>query len=201
MKRDVVGALEILPSFLEERFNIGIDKLKLHSLDNPGWLFRFLPRAPFFKDDIDWVKLDKSDDDWLFWRIKSNCFEFACSKRNLFFALEIFFTRFGECSQNKFSVKSDELISNLENWYSDSCNDDWEHSGGVELYLDGAVWKLDVDFYDLVYDYENAKASACKNSDSDWYECSVHDEHFYGRASLNNLHVILEKLFESINNF
>ena len=201
MKNDIINALELLPSALDNFGCDRIERLELRSLDNPGWWFCFDASMALFKEDIDWVKSDKSEDDWLFWRVRGNGFEFACSNRNLTEGFAIFFRHLGECINFKFEIAADGLILNLENWFSDSCNGDWEHSGGFKLEWKESGWQFDADFYDLNYDRTVDIKSSHRNSERDWFKYRLDGEHFYAYSSSGNLHKILCALFNYTGNF
>lgn len=199
MNNDIINALEILPNVLNTLSNYKIEQLKLVTLDNPGWYFSFNTSVPLLKKSIDWVKLDNTEDDWIYWRVNNNCFEFACSTRNLSKSFMVFFNHISEYINHKFKIRTDGIISHLEDWFYVSCNGDWEHTGGVKLFFKQHVWQLDVDFYDLNYDCDDKMISSHYDSDCNWFKCWTKDGHFFGNSTCNNLHEIVYAFVDYVN--
>lgn len=65
--------------------------LTIETLDNPGWKFSVdLEASGVEGRDFDWVKLERSEHDWLFFRSTGSVFEAACGPLNLEETLEQF---------------------------------------------------------------------------------------------------------------
>ena len=63
----------------EHSYGVTID-----TLDNPGWTVRIdLTGTPLEGATAGWTKSDRSEHDWLRWRIEDERFEAACGPTNL----------------------------------------------------------------------------------------------------------------------
>lgn len=65
--------------------------IKIFTLDNPGWGMKAdIARTEVAGVQSDWVKLERSEDDWVFYRSTGVVFEAACGPLNLAEAIELF---------------------------------------------------------------------------------------------------------------
>jgi hypothetical protein len=56
----------------------------IETLDNPGWMIRIdLAETALAATSVDWTKRERSEHDWLHWRVEGERFEAACGPRNL----------------------------------------------------------------------------------------------------------------------
>jgi hypothetical protein len=56
----------------------------IESLDNPGWRVTIdLAGLPMAGTGCDWAKIDRSEHDWLHWRVADQRFEGGCGATNL----------------------------------------------------------------------------------------------------------------------
>jgi hypothetical protein len=63
----------------------------IETLDNPGWRVRINLRGTELESVVpDWVKVQRSEHDWLQWRATEAVFEAACGPTNLGEALAAF---------------------------------------------------------------------------------------------------------------
>ena len=63
----------------EHSFGVSIE-----TLDNPGWSVRIeLKGTPLENKTHDWSKLDRSEHDWVHWRIEEGVYQAACGPTNL----------------------------------------------------------------------------------------------------------------------
>ena len=63
----------------EHGYGVSID-----TLDNPGWKLRVDLSGTDLADRVsDWSKIDRSEHDWVHWRVQSSTFEAACGPTNL----------------------------------------------------------------------------------------------------------------------
>ena len=83
----------------------------------------------------------------------------------------------------------------LENWFQENCNDDWEHSHGVNIStLDNPGWCVIVDLDGTPSEnivFETVKA---ERTEKDWIICKVENKKFIGVGGGGNLSEILEVL-------
>ena len=90
------------------------------------------------------------------------------------------------------------IIKELEEWYSSQCNEDWEHSYGIEIgNIDNPGWYLKVDLTEtdleskpytpLSYGIgDNAEISG-----SDWISTEVEDNSFIGYGGPGKLEELI----------
>ena len=63
----------------------------LETLDNPGWLLKIdLEGTDLWEKDLDMVQMERSEHDWIFYKIKERKFEAARGAMNLTEMIEIF---------------------------------------------------------------------------------------------------------------
>jgi hypothetical protein len=90
------------------------------------------------------------------------------------------------------------LLSELEGWYSENCDGDWEHQSGIKLTtLDNPGWYLEIDldgtrlekkpFVEFRQNYGEAH---------DWIRCWVDDKVFRGACGTGQLEVMISKFVE-----
>jgi Immunity protein 53 len=65
--------------------------VKITTLDNPGWSVTIDLRDTRKQNSaLDWVKIQRSEDDWIFYKVVDNRFEIKCGPKNLSEAVELF---------------------------------------------------------------------------------------------------------------
>jgi len=65
--------------------------VKIDTLDNPGWHAHInLKETAKENAVLDWKKIERSEDGWVFYRAADKQFEFACGPKNVEEALAIF---------------------------------------------------------------------------------------------------------------
>ncbi|MEP1551634.1 MAG: immunity 53 family protein [Paraglaciecola sp.] len=78
-----------------------------------------------------------------------------------------------------------EEFAELQKWYQDQCNDDWEHSFGISIdTLDNPGWHLSIDLEDT--DLEDKIFDAIEvdhESENDWLVCKVNEKKFIGACA------------------
>jgi hypothetical protein len=56
----------------------------ISTLDNPGWTVRIdLAGTALAGTSAHWTKLERSEHDWVHWRVHDECYEAACGPTNL----------------------------------------------------------------------------------------------------------------------
>lgn len=67
------------------------EEIKIFTLDNPGWGMKVdIAHTEVAGIQLDWVKLERSEDDWVFYRSTGVVFEAACGPLNLAETIEHF---------------------------------------------------------------------------------------------------------------
>lgn len=67
------------------------DGIEVATLDNPGWFLKVSIAGTELEGRVvDWVRADRSDVDWVFYRSTGTVFEAACGPLNLEEAVEYF---------------------------------------------------------------------------------------------------------------
>lgn len=91
-----------------------------------------------------------------------------------------------------------EHIEELQRWYLTQCDEDWEHSFGIEITtMDNPGWCLKVDLEDTILEWESFTAVSYGDGDDespDWLDCKVEKMKFVGYGGPR-------KLSELINTF
>jgi hypothetical protein len=86
-----------------------------------------------------------------------------------------------------------DLLSFLQNWYSEQCNGDWEHSYGIKIdTLDNPGWSVEIDLEDTDLGSKSFNTIRLNHSDGNWIHCRVEDSVFKGRGGPRNLEDILK---------
>ena len=87
----------------------------------------------------------------------------------------------------------------LQEWYLSQCNEDWEHTYGVEIgTLDNPGWSLKVDLADTSLEevgYAGHSYGVGANSEpdsQDWLICKVEDRKFIGYGGPRKLDEMID---------
>lgn len=84
------------------------------------------------------------------------------------------------------------MLKWLENWYSEHCDGDWEHSYGLQITtLDNPGWAIDIRLEGTHLEDKNFQTLDIERSDLDWVYCTVSDNFFKGRGGSENLEEII----------
>jgi hypothetical protein len=93
------------------------------------------------------------------------------------------------------------LIQDIQNWFAEQCNGDWEHTYGIEIEsLDNPGWSVKIDL-----NYTDFQASKFIleniNDENDWISIKIEDDIFKGYGDPHKLELILQIFYnEFINN-
>ena len=81
----------------------------------------------------------------------------------------------------------------LQNWYDSHCDQDWEHTYGIEIKtLDNPGWVVIIDIAETeLEDYEFTEVTI-ERSDQDWINCVLKNNKFQGVGGSLNLLEILD---------
>jgi elongation factor P hydroxylase len=151
----------------------------LDTLDNPGWFVKINLSDTILDDhEFEPIKIDKSEHDWIFCKIKENIFDIACGPLNLKDGLQIFFDwqdSIISTNQSKKALeKNDDLIEKLQEWYISNCDEDWEHTYGVRLDTNGTSgWNMKIELSYTILDGCEFETVKVKRSAHDWIFCEV----------------------------
>ncbi len=89
-------------------------------------------------------------------------------------------------------VTSQDVLLWIQDWYVSQCDDEWEHSYGVEINtLDNPGWRVSIDLTSTALDNQSMIAIQTERTDLDWMHCWVRDKQFQGAGGPNNLLEIL----------
>ena len=84
-------------------------------------------------------------------------------------------------------------IQRLQDWYLSQCNEDWEHSFGIEIgTLDNPGFTLTVDLDEtelLSHSFQSIQIQ--RESEHDWVHCVVEGRKFKGSCGPQNLNELL----------
>jgi hypothetical protein len=83
-------------------------------------------------------------------------------------------------------------LEKIQNWYKSQCNEDWEHSFGVNITsLDNPGWLIEIDLKDT--EVEGKEFTVIENlaHKTDWIHCSVENNKFKGAGGPDKLEEIL----------
>ncbi|MEP3654558.1 MAG: immunity 53 family protein [Litorimonas sp.] len=89
----------------------------------------------------------------------------------------------------KVATRNSDSLTQLQNWYLNECNGDWEHQYGVKIdTLDNPGWSIEIDIRDTyLAQREFEKVSIQNESENDWVICWIKDEKFIGSCGPKNL--------------
>jgi len=76
-------------------------------------------------------------------------------------------------------------ITEIQNWYLEQCNGDWEHQFGLQIStLDNPGWSIEIDLTDTDLEtkpfesIEEGVGAESIEDDPNWYACKVRDNKF-----------------------
>jgi hypothetical protein len=89
------------------------------------------------------------------------------------------------------------MIEWLQKWYTDRCDEDWEHMYGIQIgNIDNPGWAVTIDLADTeLADFEKSYETF-ENSEEDWYAYSIENKVFKGVGDPGKLNKIIETFKE-----
>jgi len=85
-------------------------------------------------------------------------------------------------------------LAQLESWYADHCNGDWEHAYGVTIEsLDNPGWRVRVDLTHTTLEGRTFVPVRRPEPDPEWIVCEVNDNRFEGAGGPYMLEEILQQ--------
>lgn len=198
---NIINTLEAIVRKVNTNLDYFID---FSNMGNPGWYFSLNISLLGLRlvDDSTIKQIERSEEDWIHLYIRDNELRFACSEKNMIESFHLMFEYIKEYLEIDFiEYGNNDILKDFQDWYVESCNEDWEEYGGMNLNLKGGKWELRVDYYDLDYNYDNFKSEEKYISESDFYKYDIENNEparfedekvFIGYASVGKL----SKLFE-----
>jgi hypothetical protein len=84
-------------------------------------------------------------------------------------------------------------LNELQKWFYDRCNGDWEHGGGVKIAtLDNPGWSLDVTLRGTDMENRVLRIVKTERSEEDWFWCWTEGATFKARGGARNLEEMIE---------
>ena len=84
--------------------------------------------------------------------------------------------------------KDNNSLLELENWYLNNCNGDWEHRCGIHVNtLDNPGWELIIDLEDTEIEDVIFTEIDMQKNENDWMQCEVKNKQFHGYGGPTNL--------------
>ncbi len=198
---NIINTLEAIVRKVNTNLDYFID---FSNMGNPGWYFSLNISLLGLRlvDDSTIKQIERSEEDWIHLYIRDNELRFACSEKNMIESFHLMFEYIKEYLEIDFiEYGNNDILKDFQDWYVESCNEDWEEYGGMNLNLKGGKWELRVDYYDIDYNYDNFKSEEKYISESDFYKYDIENNEparfedekvFIGYASVGKL----SKLFE-----
>ena len=198
---NIINTLEAIVRKVNTNLDYFID---FSNMGNPGWYFSLNISLLGLRlaEDSTIKQIERSEEDWIHLYIRDNELRFACSEKNMIESFHLMFEYIKEYLEIDFiEYGNNDILKSYQDWYVESCNEDWEEYGGMNLNLKGGKWELRVDYYDLDYNYDNFKSKEKYISESDFYKYDIENNEparfedekvFIGYASVGKL----SKLFE-----
>lgn len=90
-----------------------------------------------------------------------------------------------------------DMLKWIQNWYSQNCDGDWEHSFGIKIAtLDNPGWLVDIDLAGTDLEFKHFEVVKIFRNEFNWVHCSVVNEVFNGNGGAGNLEEILKIFYE-----
>lgn len=89
-------------------------------------------------------------------------------------------------------MSSNNLLSWLEDFYSNHCNGDWEHQYGLQIEtIDNPGWSVTIDLVETRFEHRLFNRVEINRTEQDWIACWSIDGHWEGMGGSKNLQEIL----------
>ncbi len=171
--------------------------ISIETQANPAWRMEINLKgtaleAVSFKE----IKIDRSDHEWFFYRVREG--EFIGSGDTFKF-FEILQTYQNWVTSTGVIVNVDDtrnrhlLLQWLQEWFCSQCDGSWEEAYGITILTDGNKgWTLMIDIEETELKTCSFEALSIHHSDQDWLQCYVKDLKFQGSCAPLNLTQLLE---------
>lgn len=85
-------------------------------------------------------------------------------------------------------------LRQLQSWYVQQCDGNWEHDHGVQLFtLANPGWSLTINFADTELEDRVFVRIEREVSENEWIHCWVENHKFEGRCGSGQLEAIIEE--------
>jgi hypothetical protein len=92
-------------------------------------------------------------------------------------------------------------IKELQYWYSQCCNGEWEQDYGIKIEtLDNPGWRVEINLCGTKYASREIGDTKIERNEEDWVHYSVKKSTFYGYGGPNNLDEVLRIFIEAVVN-
>jgi hypothetical protein len=94
----------------------------------------------------------------------------------------------------------DDVLSQLQEWYTRQCDGDWEHQYGVKVgTLDNPGWRITIDLVGTDLEgraFEPLRRGLDDDASTDWHALSVEENKFEGAGDPSKLAFMLRTFLE-----
>ena len=81
-----------------------------------------------------------------------------------------------------------DIISELQTWYTNTCDGEWEHGSGIRIEtLDNPGWSVEIDLRGTALVKMTFDEIDINRDESNWIRCRITDGMFEGFGGSNNL--------------
>lgn len=95
---------------------------------------------------------------------------------------------------------SNDVLNDLEKWFRERCDNDWEHSYGVSIETtDNPGWHVEIDLIETLWAEVTITFSREERSASDWIQYQVSGGKFIGSGSIGSLIPILQQFLQIVS--
>jgi hypothetical protein len=171
--------------------------ISIETQANPAWRMEInlkgtaLEAVPFKE-----IKIDRSDHEWFFYRVREGEFIGSGDTFKFFEILQTYqdwVTSTGSIVNVDDTRNRHLLLQWLQEWFCSQCDGSWEEAYGVTILTDGNQgWKLNIDIEQTELEACSFEALSIYHSEQDWLQCSVKDFMFQGTCAPLNLTQLLE---------
>jgi hypothetical protein len=85
-----------------------------------------------------------------------------------------------------------DLLFDLEEWFSENCNGDWEHDMGITIRtLDNPGWAVSIHLDGTFLAGKDFEKIRIERTDNNWIHCHIEKKFFKGYGGPRNLREIL----------
>lgn len=174
-------------------------------VDNPGIFFKVdLEDSCLENKELKEIRIDKSDEDWMFVLRKGNNIE-ACGDVTKFKALIESFLCIAEQKEFNFSTEYDEFSDWFSNWALKQAGEDMHFESKFQITTVGTPgfnkWYLLIEFYDYMSQYQDSYSIIGSTDEVRW---SCRDNIFEATCNLGSLSKtlkIFKKLMQNLDDF
>jgi hypothetical protein len=90
-------------------------------------------------------------------------------------------------------------LEQLQNWYLDNFDGDWEHGSGVSIKtLDNPGWLFEVNASDLHVTVEDRACNLIERSENDWIGVKIENGWFIGACGPRNLEELIHVFLKHV---